>query len=95
MENNEMMPTNNNINQELIEILNTPEILSSFNNVFQKHRILANRTIRVEFKFDEKEDLQIDDEEGLQTNVNRRKFTQFELTWCPSPPCPPPGRWST
>lgn len=97
MEDDEMMPTNNIIKEELLEILNRSEFLSSFNEVLQKHGILANKTMAIEFKFFETTELQIDDASPENFSTLSAPLAPdlllFGLTWCPSPPCPFPGRW--
>lgn len=95
MENNEMMPTNKAIKQELLEILNKPEILSSFNEVLEKYGISANKTITVEFKFFDTTQVQTpdtsQDREALSIPLTG-ELLKFGSLWCPSCP-PPPGKF--
>jgi hypothetical protein len=96
MENNEMMPSNDTIKQELLEILNHPEILDRFNDLFQKYRLLENKNLTIEFKF--VEEMQVRsagvlsvENESLSASS---QSVQFGSTWCPYPACtPPPGKF--
>ena len=95
MTNNEESPINSDIQQEFIEILNKTEVLSSFNDVFQKYGLSAKK-ITMNFVFSDltqpqtRESFQAD--EALLAPLAENSW-QFKTIWCPAPPCPPPGRW--
>lgn len=86
----------NEIKQELIEILNRPEVSSSFNEVFQKHGILEDKTITVEFRLFDKTQLQIGDASQKEFKALAAPLPpdllQFGSVFCSKCP-PPPGKW--
>lgn len=91
--NDEMMNTNNTMRQELLEVLN--KVSSNFSEVLQKHGI-AEDTLIIEFKFFDKTQLEVDNtsEENfrfLRTTLPPKSLNR--VTWCPAPPCPPPGKF--
>ncbi len=91
----EMMNTKDTIRQELLEVLN--EISSRFSEVLQKHGMAEDKTLTIEFKFFDKTQLEIDNtsEENFRflSAPLSPNFLQFGVTWCPSPPCPRPGKF--
>lgn len=89
-----MMPINNAIKQEMLEIINKPEILSSFSKVLEKHGISANKSVTLEFKFFDTPQVQTgDNSQDREMLVSpSASSAQFGLTWCPSCP-PPPGKF--
>lgn len=98
MKNEKIMPTNgNSIRKELLAILNKEEIISQFNEVFQKHGMSENKIVTIEFKFVDKNQLEFDDASPKNVRTLAAPIApsllQFGSTWCPAPPCPPPGRW--
>lgn len=96
--NDEMITAEEKLKTALIEILNHPDNLARFSEVFTNFDSLARKTMTIEFK--------LFDIEAQSTNVaqaNTVQFlsaplspisTQFGTTWCAFPDCsPPPGRF--
>lgn len=93
-DNDEMMDTNDTIRQELLEVLN--KISSNFSEVLQKHGMVEDKTLIIEFKVFDKTQLEIDNtsEENvrfLPTSLPPKLLNR--LTWCPPSLCPPSGKF--
>ncbi len=82
------------IKAALIEILNHPDNLCKFSEVFKSFNTLASKTLTIEFKLS---DIETQASESSMQSFSAPllpNLTQFGTTFCPFPRCsPPPGKF--
>lgn len=95
MNSDENLPCLEAIRQELLDILNQNEVVSKLDHVFKKYKLLETKNIKIDFKFYDKPQFQNEDFSVANiaaTTSLSANLQQVSYGFCPSPPCPPPGR---